>query len=45
MQGKIRLSQTAKEFKYTQFEGEVILWAMRWYCQSAIRYRDLVLMA
>jgi len=39
------LSQTAKEFKYKQFEGEVILWAVRWYCQFAISYRDLVIMA
>jgi len=45
MQGKIKLSQAAKEFKYKQFEGEVILWSVRWYCQFAISYRDLVLMA
>jgi len=29
MQGKIKLSQTAKEFKYKQFEGDVILWSVR----------------
>jgi len=42
MQGKIKLSQTTKEFKHKQFEAEVILWAVRWYCQFAISYRDLV---
>ena len=45
MQGKIKLSQTTKEFKNKQFEAEVILWAVRWYCQFAISYRDLVIMA
>jgi len=45
MQGKIKLSQTTKAFKYKQFEAEVILWSVRWYCQFAISYRDLVLMA
>jgi len=45
MQGKIKLSQTTKAFKYKQFEAEVILWSVRWYCQFAISYRDLVRMA
>ena len=45
MQGKIRFSQSSKEFKCKQFEAEVILWAVRWYCQFAISYRDVVIMA
>ena len=29
------------EFKCRQFEGEIILWAVRWYCRYGISYRDL----
>ncbi len=29
------------EFKRRQFEGEIILWAVRWYCRYGISYRDL----
>ena len=29
------------EFKWRHFEGEVILWAVRWYCRYGISYRDL----
>jgi len=29
------------EFKWRQFEGEIILWAVRWYCGYGISYRDL----
>ena len=29
------------EFKGRQFEGEIILWAVRWYCRYRISYRDL----
>jgi transposase-like protein len=29
------------EFKWRQFEGDVILWAVRWYCRYGISYRDL----
>ena len=32
-------------FKWKQFSEEIILWAMRWYCQFALTYRDLVMMA
>ena len=28
-------------FKWRQFEGEIILWAVRWYCRYGISYRDL----
>jgi hypothetical protein len=29
------------EFKWRQFEGEIILWAVCWYCRYGISYRDL----
>lgn len=29
------------EFKGRHFEGEVILWAVRWYCRYGISYREL----
>ncbi len=29
------------DFKWRQFQGEVILWAVRWYCRYGICYRDL----
>ena len=29
------------EFKCRHFEGEIILWAVRWYCRYGISYRDL----
>jgi transposase-like protein len=28
-------------FKWRQFTGEVILWAVRWYCRYGISYREL----
>ena len=28
-------------FKWRHFAGEVILWAVRWYCRYGISYRDL----
>src|SRR6202012_2882012 len=30
-------------FKWKHFSGEIILWAVRWYCQFALSYRDLVI--
>jgi transposase-like protein len=27
-------------FKWLQFTGEVILWAVRWYCRCGISYRE-----
>ena len=39
------MAKSCSEFKYKHFTGEVILWAVRWYCQFAISYRDLVIMA
>jgi transposase-like protein len=29
------------EFKWRHFQGEIILWAVRWYCRYGISYRDL----
>jgi transposase-like protein len=29
------------DFKWRHFEGEIILWAVRWYCRYGISYRDL----
>ncbi|MCZ7859139.1 IS6 family transposase [Agrobacterium salinitolerans] len=28
-------------FKWRHFQGEVILWAVRWYCRYGVSYRDL----
>jgi len=30
-----------QEFKWRHFKGEIILWAVRWYCKYGISYRDL----
>jgi transposase-like protein len=30
-----------REFKGRRFEGEVILWAVRWHCRCGISYREL----
>jgi len=45
MKTPAKASRIASEFKYKQFEGEVILWSVRWYSQFALSYRDLVIMA
>ncbi len=29
------------DFKGRHFEGEIVLWAVRWYCRYGISYRDL----
>jgi transposase, IS6 family len=29
------------DFKWRHFEGEIILWAVRWYCKYGISYREL----
>jgi transposase-like protein len=39
------MAKQQTEFKHKHFTGDVILWAVRWYCQFAISYRDLVIMA
>ena len=28
-------------FKGRHFRGEIVLWAVRWYCRYAVSYRDL----
>lgn len=30
-------------FKWKQFSHDIILWAVRWYCQFALTYKDLVI--
>lgn len=30
-----------RDFKWRHFRGEIILWAVRWYCRYGISYRDL----
>lgn len=32
---------TMTDFKWRHFRGDVILWAVRWYCRYPISYRDL----
>ena len=29
------------DFKGRHFEGETVLWAVRWYCRYGVSYRDL----
>lgn len=29
------------DFKWRHFQGEVILWTVRWYCHYGVSYRDL----
>ncbi|RKF97430.1 IS6 family transposase, partial [Pseudomonas aeruginosa] len=29
------------DFKWRHFQGDVILWAVRWYCRYPSSYRDL----
>jgi IS6 family transposase len=39
--GGTRAEPVMSDFKWRQFEGEIILWAVRWYCRYGISYRDL----
>ncbi len=34
-------SQAVSDVKGRHFEGEIVLWAVRWYCRYGISYRDL----
>src|SRR5271170_1523257 len=36
-----REGRAVSDFKGRHFEGEIILWAVRWYCRYGISYRDL----
>ncbi len=38
------LKNKSEDFKWKHFSHEIILWAVRWYCQFALSYRDLVWM-
>ncbi|MCB1115450.1 MAG: IS6 family transposase [Chlamydiia bacterium] len=38
------LDSNDNPFKWKHFADEIILWAVRWYCQFALTYRDLVMM-
>ena len=29
------------DFKWRHFQGEIILWGVRWYCRYGVSYRDL----
>jgi hypothetical protein len=29
------------DFKGRHFEGEIVVWAVRWYCRYGVSYRDL----
>ena len=29
------------DFNGRHFEGEIVLWAVRWYCRYGVSYRDL----
>jgi hypothetical protein len=37
--GKGRLIMS--DFKGRHFTGEIVLWAVRWYCRYGVSYRDL----
>jgi transposase-like protein len=44
--GRVKMCRTRAElvmsdFKWRHFEGEIILWGVRWYCRYGISYRDL----
>jgi IS6 family transposase len=39
--GRTRAELVMSDFKWRHFEGEIILWAVRWYCRYGISYRDL----
>jgi hypothetical protein len=44
MEGSSEGGGAVSDFKGRQFEGETVLWAVRWYCRYGISYRDLELM-
>ena len=37
-------NETPDVFKWKHFSADIILWTVRWYCQFALSYRDIVLM-
>ena len=38
---KKKAKNTKHPFKWKHFEGEIILWLVRWYCRYALSYGDL----
>jgi len=38
--GLTRAELVMSDFRWRHFEGEIILWAVRWYCRYGISYRD-----
>jgi transposase-like protein len=40
-EGESAEASMAGDFKWRHFEGEIILWAVRWYCKYGISYREL----
>ena len=41
MAGAFPLKWLMSAFKWRHFAGEVIFWAVRWYCRYSISYREL----
>jgi transposase, IS6 family len=41
MEASIEGGQAVSDFKGRHFGGEIVLWAVRWYCRYGISYRDL----
>jgi hypothetical protein len=39
--GRTRAELVMSDFRWRHFAGEIILWAVRWYCRYGISYRDL----
>ena len=40
-----RYENSQKPFKWKHYEGDIILWLVRWYGRYALSYRDLVEMS
>jgi transposase-like protein len=41
MEGSSERGRAVSDFKGRHFGGEIVLWAVRWYCRYGISYRDL----
>jgi IS6 family transposase len=41
MEGSSEGGRAVSDFKGRHFGGEIVLWAVRWYCRYGISYRDL----
>ena len=41
MKAPIEGGRAVSDFKGRHFGGEIVLWAVRWYCRYGISYRDL----